>query len=72
MRDYQDIKTKKKDYQDMRLLLRYAREEMQRAEAILDKGGQYSLEEFQGYINYAIESLRAVMLLSNKKKEKEK
>ena len=60
------------EHRDMQLLLRYAREESERAETMLIKGGRYSSEEFQAYINYAIESLRAVMLLSNKKKEKEK
>ena len=54
------------DYKDMQLLLRYAREEIERAEAILNKGGKYSSGELQAYVKYSIESLKAVILISLK------
>ena len=60
------------EHRDMQLLLRYAREESERAETMLNKGGRYSSEEFQAYLNYAIESLRAVVLMSRKEVEKQK
>ena len=58
------------DFRDMQLLLRYAREEVERAEAILIKGGRYSAGEFQAYINFSIESLKAVILISGKEVKK--
>ena len=54
------------EYKDMKLLLRYAREEVERAEAILNKGGKYSSGELQAYVNYSIESLKAVVQMSLK------
>lgn len=60
------------DYQVMQLMLRYASEEVRRAEAILNKGGRYSSGEFQAYLNFSIESLKAVVSLSRKEAKKEK
>ena len=60
------------DYQDMQLLLRHAREETERAEAMLNKGGKCSLGEFQAYARFAMECLKAVVSISLKEGEKQK
>lgn len=54
------------EYKDMKLLLRYAREEVERAEVILNEGDKYSSDEFRAYVKYSIESLKAVVQMSLK------